>query len=230
MFFPDHGNNIAGHCDILIGAHSSCFSKVEPLELKTGPPISPQPIGLFLWEPFNRMEHSVSLARNNKDFIPQDIQFTTADPTLEVESEKGVPIKYFIHGHGADESTLCSSAIVSTDGLCPAFDAGGNQNMFQHLFGIEFHYDNHTRVRGVSPFEFAWCFGFVDNLTYWLSHPACKFALDAVIPSHTLVWIFDQVHAYLIYLGDLNSKIFLPNQWTTPAANIQSFVNGAIGT
>jgi hypothetical protein len=102
--------------------------------------------------------------------------------------------------------------------------------MFQHLVGIEFHFNNHTRVRGLSPFKFAWCFGFVDNLTYRPSHPACKFALDAAIPSHTSAWIFDQVHAYLIYLGDLNSKIFSPNQWTAPAANIQSFINGAIGT
>ena len=102
--------------------------------------------------------------------------------------------------------------------------------MFQHLFGIKFHFNNHTRMRGISPFKFAWFFGFVDNPTYRLSHPACKFALDAAIPSHTSAWIFDQVHGYLIYLGDLNSKIFLPNQWTAPAANIQSFVNGAIGT
>jgi hypothetical protein len=47
VFFPDHSDNVVGHCDILIGVHSSCFSKVELLELKMSPPISPQPVGCF---------------------------------------------------------------------------------------------------------------------------------------------------------------------------------------
>jgi hypothetical protein len=102
--------------------------------------------------------------------------------------------------------------------------------MFQHYFGIVFHYEGHTRVRGISPYEFARCFGFVDDLTYRLSHSLCKFALDAAIPSNTSAWIFDQVHAALIYLRNASSKIFSPDQRAAPAATIQSFVNGAIGT
>jgi hypothetical protein len=34
----------------------------------------------------------------------------------------------------------------------------------------------------------------------------------------------------LIFLRDLNCKIFTPNKWAAPAACIQSFVNGALGT
>ncbi len=50
------------------------------------------------------------------------------------------------------------------------------------------------------------------------------------IPGHTLAWIFEQVHAYLVFVWDLNCEIFLPNKWAAPAACIQSFVNGDIGT
>jgi hypothetical protein len=63
-------------------------------------------------------------------------------------------------------------------------------------------------MHGISPFKFAWCFGFHDNLTYCLSHPLCKFALDAAIPSMTTVWIFDQdqAHVQLVFLRDSNCK------------------------
>jgi hypothetical protein len=98
------------------------------------------------------------------------------------------------------------------------------------LFGIEFSYKNYTHVCGISPFEFAQCFRFQDNLSYRLSHPSCKFALNMAVPSMTSAWIFDQVHAQLVFLCDSNCKIFLSNKWAAPAACIQSFVNSAIGT
>jgi hypothetical protein len=102
--------------------------------------------------------------------------------------------------------------------------------MFQHLFGFEFHFENHTHVRGISPFEFARCFGFIDNLTHRLSHPACKFSLDSALPGQTSAWIFEQIHTYLDFVRDSNCELFSPSKWAAPAANIQSFVNGAIGT
>ncbi len=102
--------------------------------------------------------------------------------------------------------------------------------MFQHLFGIKFHFGDHTHVRGISPFKFAQCFGYIDNLTYRLSHPSCKFALNLVVPYHTSAWIFEQIHAYLVFVWDLNCEIFSPDKWAAPAASIQSFMNGAIGT
>jgi hypothetical protein len=42
----------------------------------------------------------------------------------------GVIVKYYIHGHGLDESILCGSAVVAVDGMCAPFDANANQNMF----------------------------------------------------------------------------------------------------
>jgi hypothetical protein len=228
--FVDVGDSVAGGCGLLFGIHSSCTDKVEPFQLRAPPPTRPRPLGDFLWEPFSRPEHSVSLARDDDDFCRQDARFSTTPPQDTTITPTGVRIKYFIHGPGSDESSLCGAAVLSTDGLCPPFDAGSNQNLFQHFFGIEFHYADHTHIRGISQFEFASCFGFVDNLTYRLSHPSCKFALDLAIPHHTSAWIFEQLHAYLVFVRDSNCEIFSPDRWAAPAATIQSFVNGAIGT
>jgi hypothetical protein len=74
------------------------------------------------------------------------------------------------------------------------------------------------------------CFGFVDTLTYRLSHPSCTFALDSAVPQQTSAWMFDQVHGYLVMIRDSNCELFSPNRWAASAATIQSFVNGATGT
>jgi hypothetical protein len=50
------------------------------------------------------------------------------------------------------------------------------------------------------------------------------------MPPRTSAWLFKQVHAYLVYLQDTNTELFLPNQFAALAATIQAFVNGAIGT
>jgi hypothetical protein len=209
--FVGMSDSVAGTCDLLLGVHSSCMPKVNPIELKQPPPVPPQPIAQYLWEPFNRPEHSICLGRDNEDFCRQDVRFTASDPPDGTPIPPGVIVKYYIHGHGLDERILCDAAVVAVDGMCAPFDANANQNMFRHLFGVEFHYKNHTHVRGVSPFEFAWCFGFVDTLTYRLSHPSCTFALDSAVPQQTSAWIFDQVHAYLVMIRDSNCELFSPN-------------------
>ncbi len=170
----------------------------------------PWPLGLFLWEPFNRTEHSVSLAVDDDDFMRQDVKFTAMLPPSTFIHSPDVAIKYFFHGCHSDESML-AGAVISFDRLCPPFDASLNKNLFQNLFGIEFNYENHSRVRGISPFEFARCFGFIDDLTYRLSQPANKFSLDAAVPSRTSAWLLEQVRAHLTFLHDSNCEIFSPN-------------------
>ncbi len=120
--------------------------------------------------------------------------------------------------------------MVSTEGLCPPFDACRNTNLFQHLFGIEFAFEDHLRVQGISPFKFAHCFGFTDDLTFRLLHPKNKFCLDGTIPSRTSSWLFKQIHTHLVFLRDSNCEIMSPKQYSAPAATIQTFVNGAIGS
>ena len=175
------------------------------------------------------MEHSVSLAMDDIDFMRQDVKFTVTLPPSTFIHPPGVSLKYFLHGCHSDKSMLAGAAVVSSDGLCPPFDMGPNKNQFQHLFGIEFNYKNHSRVHGILPFEFARCFGFIDSLTYHLSQPANKFSLDAAIPARTLAWLFKQIHTHLTFIRDSNCEIFSPNQFAAPAATIQAFGNGAIG-
>jgi hypothetical protein len=171
----------------------------------------------------------MSLARDDDDFMRQDVKFTatTTEPTVAIPP--GVLVKYYLHGHHSEETMLAGAAVVSSDGLCPPFDASPNKNIFQHLFGIEFHYENHSHVRGISPFEFARYFSFNNDLTYRLSQPVNKFCLDATVPGRTSERLFDQVHAHRAFIRDSNCKIFRPNQFAAPAATIQAFVNGAIG-
>ncbi len=71
--FNSIGDLVAGTCDLLLGVHSSCMPKVDPIELKPPPPVRPRPIGHYLWEPFNWPEHSMCLACNDKDFCCQDV-------------------------------------------------------------------------------------------------------------------------------------------------------------
>ncbi len=142
----------------------------------------------------------------------------------------GVLIKYFLHHAGLDENCLMGVLVVSTKGLCPPFDACPNTNLFQHLFGIEFAFEDHLCVQGILPFEFARCFGFTDDLTYRLLHPKNKFCPDGTIPSCTSSWLFKQIHAHLVFLRDSNREIMSPKQYAAPAATIQTFVNGAISS
>jgi hypothetical protein len=149
--------------------------------------------------------------------------------TIPTGIPTSVLIKYFLHHTGLDESCLTGLLVIFTKGLCQPFDARPKTNLFQHLFGIKFAYENHLHVWGILPFKFACCFGFTDDLTYRLSHPKNKFCLDSAIPGCTWSWLFEQIHAYLIFLRDSNCEILLPKQYTAPVATIQAFVNGAIG-
>jgi len=67
VFYPDLGDTIAGSCRLIIAIHSSCISTVNPLLLKQPPLVPTHPIGKFIWEPFNWLEHAISLACNDAD-------------------------------------------------------------------------------------------------------------------------------------------------------------------
>jgi hypothetical protein len=115
---PTHGDTISGSCSIIIGIHTLCTPTVEPPNLKSPPSSIPCPLGLSLWEPFNRTEHSVSLAMDDVDFMRQDVRFTATLPPLTFIHPPGVLLKYFLHGDHSDKSMLAGAAVVSSDGLC----------------------------------------------------------------------------------------------------------------
>jgi hypothetical protein len=80
------------------------------------------------------------------------------------------------------------------------------------------------------PFEFASCFCLSNDLTYKLSHHANTFCLNARIPALTSAKIFEQVHEECIHIRTRNFDIHEPNQYAAPAACMQTFHNGAVGT
>jgi hypothetical protein len=150
-------------------------------------------------------------------------------PPIRSDDTTRVLVRYHLHRPNADTLFTVGSEVVSIDGLCPVFNACPTNNIFQHYFGIGFHHDNHTYVRAISSYKFVRCFGFIDQLTYRLSHPTYLYEMDAAMPGRTSAWLFEQVHSHLSYIRDANSEIFSPNRFAAPAATIQAFVNGAIG-
>ncbi len=229
VFYPDLGDTIAGSCRIIIAIHSSCAAMVTPLLLKRPPLVPICPLGEFIWEPFNWPEHAISLAHNDADFDKQDLRLKVFTHKSTTSKDSGIIIKYSIHQQDSNNTVIVGSEVITVHGLCPAFNACPNSNIFQTYFGLKFHYDGHSYIRAISSYKFVHCFNFINQLTYRLSQPSYKFCIDATMPARTSTWLFEQVHAHLVYLQDANSELFLPNQFAVPAATIQAFVNGAIG-
>ena len=68
VLYPKIGDTVADYCSAITAVHSSCSSTVEPIILKTPPCTNPGPIGSYLWEPFNRPEHSLCFGQNDDNF------------------------------------------------------------------------------------------------------------------------------------------------------------------
>jgi hypothetical protein len=149
--YPEIEDTVADYCYVITAVHSSCSSTVKPIILKTPPRTSPQPIGLYIWEPFNRPEHSLCYGRNDKNFNKDETSkmiVSTPKPATSTNSPC-VNIKYHLHRDAANGSFLAGSLVISTNSLCLPFDACPNKNMFQQFFGLEFHHDGNTYVRAI---------------------------------------------------------------------------------
>ncbi len=88
----------------------------------------------------------------------------------ELGSITQIMILYHLHHADKDATILAGSGVLSPLSLCPPFEACPTRNLFQHFFGIKFHFDGHTYVHAISTFEFAHCFNLVENIQYRLSH------------------------------------------------------------
>ena len=70
-----------------------------------------------------------------------DIKMTASEPkaggTVTV-SRPTQTVLYNLHRGDSDSSILVGSAVMSLNGLCPAFCAEKNGNLFGHYFGMEF--------------------------------------------------------------------------------------------
>jgi hypothetical protein len=223
------GDTIAGSCRIITAVHSSCALSIEQMLLEHTPMVPPRPLGEFIWEPFKWNGYAILLACNDANFSKQKMQLKVSTHSTTSSNTNDVPVQYNLHQPKTNELVIVGSKVVSLDGLCPAFNACPNPNIFQHHFGIEFHHEGHSYIQAISPYEFIHCFGFINQMTYRLFHPTCKFAMDAAMPAHSSAWLLKQAHSYLVYLQHANSKAFLPNQFAALTTMIQAFVNSAIG-
>jgi hypothetical protein len=70
--YIDIDDTVADSCKIITAVHSSCASAVELINLRTPPAVNPRPIGSYIWEPFNRIEHSLSPSREDDKFDAND--------------------------------------------------------------------------------------------------------------------------------------------------------------
>jgi hypothetical protein len=162
-------------------------------------------------------DYQVSYAHNNPSFDTttetNSSVATLPSPKLSASLPSGLIVLYYLHwrdGHSLSPNGL---AVLSLDSLCPQFDGSPNINLFRGHFGIKFNCGNHHYVRDISPFEFAPCHGFTNNLWYCLLQPDHWFALDAGIPALTSAWIFDHVNDKLCEIQDSNTEIFPPRQF-----------------
>jgi hypothetical protein len=205
------GDTIVNSCTIIIVVHSSCASNIEPISLKTPPSVHPRPIGSFIWEPFNRIKHSLSPGHNDDESNATKMIAAIPKPITGQQS-RGVAVKYHLHRADSDATILAGSAVLLTGGLCPPFESCPNRNLFQKFFGIKFIHDGHTHVRAIWTYKFAHCFGLVESIQCHLSHEKHKFGLDSSMPGRMSAWLFEQIHSHLMYLCNATSKVFSPNQ------------------
>jgi hypothetical protein len=161
-FYWDLGDTLAGLCHIITAFHASCASMVDPLLLKQPPLVPPHPLGEFLCDPFNRPEHATSLSCKNTDFGKQEKPPEASSPKSPQDDTTGILIQYFLHFLDANDLVLVESEVISADGLCPAFNACPNLNIFQACFGIELHHEGCSYIRAIPSYKINHCFDLIN--------------------------------------------------------------------
>ncbi len=166
--FLDYGDLVVGTCSVLIGIHDSTQSKVEPLLFCMPPTRRPLSLSSFIWQPFNVSDYQVPYVCDDPSFDTttetNGIVATLPSPTLSASLPSGLIVLYYLHRRNGNLLSLNGSAVLSLDSLCPQFDGSPNTNLFCGHFGIKFNCGDHHYVRAISPFKFASCYSFTDNL------------------------------------------------------------------
>ncbi len=144
-------------------------------------------------------------------------------------SAVGVDVHYHLYHPDANPFILVGSAVISTDGLCPAFLSDDDLNIFGHYFGIKFTHEGHTYVCTLLSFEFVSCHCLFNDLSYQLAHPSNTFCFVAAVPGWTSACVFEKILKRCHQICASNCNIFSPRQYAAPAACAQAFLNGAIG-
>jgi hypothetical protein len=122
--YPEIGDSIVNSCRTIIAIHSSSAPVVEPIVLKTLPAVQPRPIASYLWEPFNRLEHSLCFGCDDSDFNKDKASWMTVSTPkpAELGGTTLITILYHLHRADADATILAGSSILSQSSLCPPFE------------------------------------------------------------------------------------------------------------
>ena len=126
----------------------SCAPTVESIQLIMPPKLEPKPLGAYIHEPFNCLQYAVCHGRHAAAFNSDEAcQMVISDPKLS-ETVIGTAVKtvYCLRWAESSALTAAGSLVLHPSSLCPTLEWCENQNLFQQLFGVEFHNDGHTYV------------------------------------------------------------------------------------
>jgi hypothetical protein len=169
MEFTNYCDTIVGHTTIIVGIHNSTKSSVEEFQFKTPPSKLPSCLNYFLWQNLNKVEYRISYGHEDDDFGKKPCTgFTSSllSNTISISIPDGIKPLYFLHAVGSDTSILAGAMVVSWDSLCPPFTSVPNCNIFQSHFGVKFLVNDKQYMCQFSPFEYTFCYGFMDSLRY----------------------------------------------------------------
>jgi hypothetical protein len=66
--FPDFGDSVIGNASIIAGIHDSTQARTEPVLFYIPPLPKPLPLAAYVWQHFNKVEYSMSLAKDDESF------------------------------------------------------------------------------------------------------------------------------------------------------------------
>ena len=69
--FPDFGNLVIGNASKIVGVHDSTQARTEPVLFCIPPLPTPLLLAAYVWQPFNIVEYSVSLAKDDESFLAE---------------------------------------------------------------------------------------------------------------------------------------------------------------
>ena len=195
------------------------------------PPTAPKPLASFLYEPFNKQEHAISLSRSHQDFHSCGCTASNPTPSETPTHLYRAQRVYQLHRSNDNVGISAGACVYDTAALCPPFCAT-NSNMFASTFGIEYNDGPTTFVRPVASYEVAKCYRLHDDLTYVLAHPANFLLLDCGIPLRTSSTFLNAITQRLDAIRTENFEIHDPLLSHAPAAitMVPAFLNGAIGS
>ena len=244
IYYPDMGDAVADSGMFFLGIHKGASENKSPINVTFPPASQPKSLASFVYAPFNKREHAVSLSPHHPDFASSGCVSSPPVATATPTRQHRAKCTCTLHRNGDDKMVSAGAGVYDISGLCPPF-CSSNSNAFASTFGIEFEDDDATFIRPVSAYEVACCFQLSNDLTHVISHPENFCLLDCGVPSITSRVLFDAILKRLEAvraenfetLDSVSSRtrsqgVLDPSRFAAPAAlaQIAAYTNGAVGS